>query len=75
MNDMFDINLLSQIQALDRKLSIANEKPRLRRKSGDEHKHKGSYWTQSKVFSATPNKTEGILEERDDVHATIDITI
>ncbi len=75
MNDMFDINLLSQIQALDRKMSLANEKPRLRRKTGDEPKHKGNYWSQSKVFKNVAKNTDDPAEGTEGLHASIDITV
>jgi hypothetical protein len=79
MYDMFDINLVSQIQALDRKFSLANEKPRLKRKSTDDHRQKNSHFHENKpIRPATSTKDND--EQRpgsgiENLHANIDITV
>jgi hypothetical protein len=79
MYDMFDINLVSQIQAMDRKFSLANEKPRLKRKSVDDHRQKNSHFRESKPIKPLAyNSDNDRLDSDDDVkslHANIDITV
>jgi len=79
MYDMFDINLLSQIQALDRKFSVANEKPRLKRKGTDDHKQKSSPFHESKLMKTVTNNNANNEQESDNniesPHANIDITV
>jgi hypothetical protein len=75
MNDMFDINLLSQIQALDRKFSVAKEKSRLKRKGTDDNKQKG-YYSESKATKTAANKKENdFIDEIESIHTNIDITV
>ena len=76
MNDMFDINLLSQIQALDRKFSVANEKPRLKRRSADDHKEKGSRLYENRTIKTVAKDGErNFLDETETIHTNIDITV
>ena len=76
MNGMFDINLLSQIQALDRKFSVASEKPRLRRKGSDDHKQKSPSFYEGKP-AKTPSSEDhhDFPDGAEDLHANIDITV
>ena len=41
MKELFDINLLSQIKGLDKKLSISKEQLQLRRSIQESQKHRG----------------------------------
>jgi len=41
--DTFDVNLLSQVKALDQKMSISQEQLHLKRKGFTEEKGKGKY--------------------------------
>ncbi len=76
MNDMFDINLLSQIQALDRKFSVDKEKSRLKRKNADDHKQKSVYRNESKAIKNTTNHNENnFAEEIESTHININITV
>jgi hypothetical protein len=79
MYDMFDINLVSQIQALDRKFSVANEKPRLKRKSTDDHRRKGSHFREDKPFKPAANNNDDNKQESnrgsESLHSNIDITV
>ena len=76
MNDMFDINLLSQIQALDRKLSVANERPRLKRKTTDDHKEKSSRFYENRTIKTVAKDGERtLLDETETLHVNIDITV
>ena len=76
MNDMFDINLLSQIQALDRKFSVDKEKSRLKRKNADDHKQKSAYSNESKAIKNTTNHNKNnFAEEIESTHININITV
>ncbi len=76
MSEPFDVNLLSNIQGLDKKSSISKEFVQLKRKSvSDRRKRPGHY--QSKGFFIEPDR-----DERDDGRAdevdpkgAIDITV
>jgi hypothetical protein len=75
--DAFDVNLLSQVQALNKKLSIAQEQLHLRKKIGNEDKGKGRYPGQRPPNDQNqPNGTRSGLHAADDEPETIiDITI
>lgn len=74
--DTFDVNLLSQVKALNQKMSISQEQLHLKRKSVNEDKGKGRY--PGKRFIKDPGHNEGeykktpTIEEREGI---IDITI
>jgi hypothetical protein len=76
MYDMFDMNLLTQIQALDRKFSLANDKPRLKRKTSDDHKEKGSHMPDRKTVGAVVKDSDyDSPQEAENSHVNIDITV
>jgi hypothetical protein len=41
--DAFDVNLLSQVKALNQKMSISQEQLHLKRKANNEDRRKGGY--------------------------------
>lgn len=74
--DTFDVNLLSQVKALNQKMSISQEQLHLKRKAVNEDKGKGRYT--GKRFTKNPShhdgeyKTASTIEEKEGI---IDITI
>jgi len=72
----FDINLLSQIQALDKKLSMSQEHVNFRRKPVEGNKDRDSH-DNARKFPNNSNQNhqrENILED-DENYGTIDITV
>jgi hypothetical protein len=76
MSEMFDINLISQIQGLDKKSSISKERPGLKRKAPDD-KHKGRHYNDSKTMKNTDsyNNNNDNFSSEDEDQAFIDITV
>ena len=72
MKDMFDMNLLSQVQALDRKLNISKEHLHLKRKSMDDDTHRGAYRDPKKPMKNTDNN-KNLTEEKQDTHINITV--
>jgi hypothetical protein len=74
--DAFDVNLLSQVKALNQKMSISQEQIHLKRKATNEDKGKGRY--PGKKLAKNPNRNDNeyhlvsTTEEKDSI---IDITI
>ncbi|MCX5813489.1 MAG: hypothetical protein NT178_13245 [Proteobacteria bacterium] len=78
MGEMFDINLLSQVQGLDKKFSISKEQPRLKIKVTDDNKHKGRHYNDRRTMKNTDNyinNDDNFSGEDKDNHAGIDITV
>jgi hypothetical protein len=78
MSEMFDINLISHVQGLDKKFSISEERPSSKRKVTDDNKHKGRHFNDSRTMKHTDNynnNDDNFSEENKDNHAGIDITI
>ena len=76
MREMFDINLLSQVQALDRKFSISKEQSHLKRKSVDNDKHKGAHSDAGRNMKDNDHsKDDNFAKEKEDSQTNIDITI
>ncbi len=75
MKELFDINLLSQIKGLDKKLSISKEQLQLKRQINDERKNKQHKQDQKRPIN-TPQKKEvpGIKKQEIDGYISIDIT-
>lgn len=78
MKELFDINLLSQIKGLDKKLSISKEQLQLRRNIKENQKNKGERREKTQQhFSAEEDKTkkEKVKKATDsEGHISIDIT-
>jgi hypothetical protein len=75
--DTFDVNLLSQVQALNKKLSISQEHLNLKRKAVNEDRGKGRYpgkRSPENMGNRGPGFTSSadLDEERDGI---IDITV
>jgi hypothetical protein len=74
--DTFDVNLLSQVKALDKKMSISQEQLHLRRKAINEEKGKGRYPGRRPARDAGcydgECQTTPTIEEKENI---IDITI
>jgi len=74
--DTFDVNLLSQVKALNQKMSISQEQLHLKRKVLNEDKEKGRY--HRRKFAGDPIQYEGesqitsTIEEKENI---IDIII
>lgn len=74
--DAFDVNLLSQVKALNQKMSISQEQLHLKRKAMNEEKGKGRY--PGKRPAQGPGQHDGeyqvasTIEEKEGI---IDITI
>jgi hypothetical protein len=73
--DTFDVNLLSQVKALNQKMSISQEQLHLKRKAMNEDKGKGRY--PGKRISKDPGRHDdyqaaSTIEEKEGI---IDITI
>jgi hypothetical protein len=77
MGEMFDINLISQIQGMDKKFSISKEQPRLKRKATDYSKNKNRHYNDRRVMKDTDNHNydNDFSEEDKDNHDSIDITV
>lgn len=74
--DAFDVNLLSQVKALNQKMSISQEQLHLKRKANNEDKGKGGY--PGKRPSRNPGHHDGEYQATSTVEekeSTIDITI
>jgi hypothetical protein len=75
MSEPFDVNLLSNVQALDKKLSISKEFVQLKRKNISGRKKRSGHY-QAKRLLAEPDRdgqNDGI--DDDDSKRTIDITV
>jgi len=76
MKDLFDINLLSQIQGLDKKMSISKEQTTLRRKVTELRRERETRREERKG-----QKNTGMAKDRKQLtsdgeeHQAIDITI
>jgi hypothetical protein len=74
--DTFDVNLLSQVKALNQKMSISQEQLHLKRKAMNEDKGKGRY--SGRKPTKDPGRHNGEYQASSSVEAiesTIDITI
>ena len=74
--DTFDVNLLSQVKALNQKMSISQEQLHLKRKAMNEDKGKGKY--PGRRPTRNPGRTNGEYPSGlsdEDKESTIDITI
>lgn len=75
MKELFDINLLSQIKGLDKKLSISKEQLQLKRQINDERKNKQDKQNQKNTIKEPQNKKGTSIKKQDiDGHISIDIT-
>jgi hypothetical protein len=74
--DAFDVNLLSQVKALNQKMSISQEQLHLKRKAINEDKGKGKYPGRKPARDHGRHDVEyqatSVVEEKE---STIDITI
>lgn len=75
MGEPFDVNLLSNVQALDKKLSISKEFVQLKRKNMSDRKKRSGHY-QSKRLPVEPDM-EGYDDgaDEDASRRTIDITV
>ena len=65
MNELFDMNLLSQIKGIDKKLSISREQVQSKRQAAGEQKHEGHQPAAKKPVAPPKNeKSEDINEHR-----------
>jgi hypothetical protein len=74
--DTFDVNLLSQVKALNQKMSTSQEQLHLKRKAINEDKGKRKY--PGKRPTRNPGRTNGEYQpglSAEDKESTIDITI
>jgi hypothetical protein len=74
--DTFDVNLLSQVKALNQKMSISQEQLHLKRKAKNEDREKGKY--SGRRPTGNPGRTDGEYQSKlsdEDKESTIDITI
>jgi hypothetical protein len=76
MGEMFDINLISQVQGMDKKFSISKEQPHPTRKVTDDSKHKGKHYNERKTTKNTDNyNNDNFSGEDEDNRINIDITV
>ena len=76
MREMFDINLLAQVSALDRKSSVSQEQFRLKRKNADDSKHKGAHHSPGRNSDTTEQSAgHDMPDGRSGGHPNIDITV
>jgi hypothetical protein len=74
--DTFDVNLLSQVKALNQKMSISQEQLHLKRKANSEDKGKGKYPGRRPTSSLRSANAEYQSElTAEDKESIIDITI
>ncbi|MCX7965203.1 MAG: hypothetical protein N2596_01060 [Syntrophorhabdaceae bacterium] len=77
MKELFDINLLSEIKGLDKKLSISKEQLKLRRQIQEGQKYKGGGQGKSDQHSKNQEEKtkENVKKVKDkEGHISIDIT-
>jgi len=75
MKEIFDINLLSQIRGLDKKLPISKEQLQLKRQANEEQKHKHNKQNPKKPTKEPQNKQDTSIKKQEiDGHISIDIT-
>lgn len=77
MKELFDINLLSQIKGLDKKLSISKEQLQLRRHIQENQKNKGERREKTgQHFNKEEDKAKEKIKKVTDKegHVSIDIT-
>jgi len=70
MREIFDINLLSEIKGLDRKLSVSREHVTLKKQITEEQKNKGRQQMPKKQIK--PNNES---KEDKEEHLTVNITV
>ncbi len=77
MKDLFDINLISEIQGLDRKSSISREQVHLKRKKDIDNKSKNGRLHNKAAMKDTYNSNEdnASTEQYEDNHGKINITV
>ncbi len=77
MGEMFDINLISQIQGTDKKFSISKEQPRLKRKAPYNSKHGSRHNNDRSTVQKTDNynDNDNFSGEDEGNCAGIDITV
>ncbi|MCX5815063.1 MAG: hypothetical protein NTX75_02315 [Proteobacteria bacterium] len=71
MNELFDVNLLSQIKGIDKKLSISREQVQLKRQVAGEQKHEGHQHTPKKPVAPPKNEKSEDMNE----HRSVDIVV
>ena len=71
MNELFDVNLLSQIRGIDKKLSISREQVQLKRQVAEEQKHEGHQHTPKKPAALPKNEKSEDTNE----HRIVDIVV
>jgi len=71
MRELFDINLLSEIKGLDKKLSVSHENVTLKRQTREERRNKVN--KQNAKKSAAKPKRESFDDDGD--NPTINITV
>jgi len=75
MKELFDINLLSQIKGLDKKLSISKEQLQLKRQINEDRKNKQNKQNQKNPTREPQNRQETSIKKQEiDGHISIDIT-
>ncbi|MBP8626626.1 MAG: hypothetical protein KBI10_08035 [Syntrophorhabdales bacterium] len=75
MKEIFDINLLSQIRGLDKKLPISKEQLQLKRQANEEQKHKHNKQNPKKPTKEPQDKQDTSIKKQEiDGHISIDIT-
>ena len=75
MSDGFGTNLLSQVTALDRKLSISRDRENLNRNNRHYEQRKHADSPPAESPGSTPGEDADIRRTVDDTHGIIDITI
>jgi hypothetical protein len=71
MNELFDMNLLSQIKGIDKKLSISREQVQLKKQVAGEQKHEGHRHTPKKPVEPPKNEKSEDMNE----HRIVDIVV
>lgn len=74
--DAFDVNLLSQVKALNQKMSISQEQLHLKRKAMNEDKGKGRYAGKRPAKGPACHESEyQVVSKIEEKEGIIDITI
>jgi hypothetical protein len=77
MGEMFNVNLISQIQGTDKKFSISKEQPHLKRKAPDVSKHGSRHNNDRRTAKNIDyyNNNDNFSGEDEGDHTGINITV